>query len=138
MTSRYDPDRFRQRLDKIKPPGRNAQGVEQSAKDKSDSDMWRFIGDIAPVAGTALGAVGGGLVGALGAPATLGTSIIGGAAAGGALGGTVGKAGQALAHGQADNIDSETDDENFKREEENARRDARRQEMLAILSSLRR
>lgn len=69
-------------------------------KKKRDSDMWRFIGDVAPAAGTALGMGAGALIGGGIPGATLGAGL--GGAAGTALGG--------LAHGYAENEVQPQDD----------------------------
>lgn len=76
-------------------------------KNQGDSDFWRFVGDVAPAAGTALGGVAGALIGGI---PTGGMGAAPGAALGASLGGALGQAGGALATGQADHLTAEQED----------------------------
>ncbi len=124
MPSRY--------LDRFKMPA-NAPPLDQTEspddeKTRKDSDMWRFIGDIAPTAGSLIGggvgALGAGLVsGGMGAPE--------GAALGAGLGGLAGQAVGGLAHGHAE--------EEIRPQEAQATQNKdRRAELMQVLMGLRR
>ncbi len=102
----------------------------ESAGEKNrsnDSDMWRFIGDIAPGAGAALGTGAGAAIGGIlgaGAGALPGATIGGGIGAG--LGSMVG----AGAHAHAEDV---VGDDEIKRGDANSRR----QMLLSLLASKR-
>lgn len=102
MPGRYTPQK-RVNVSSLKTPAPTA----QDEANEGEGDFWRFVGDVAPVAGTVLGGVGGGIIGSLGAPATLGTSILGGAAAGATLGGGIGQGVGALARSHGDSLEAD-------------------------------
>lgn len=80
------------------------QATAQDNQNDEDADFWRFLGDVAPVAGGALGAIGGGIAGGI-AGGPLGA--LGGAGAGASLGHGLGSMGGQLARSQADNLTSD-------------------------------
>lgn len=104
------------------------EGPQVDKKTQDESDFWHFVGNVAPAAGTALGAgvgaLGAGLVsGGLGAPE--------GAALGGTLGGAAGTAVGALANNGASELTKDHD-------LEEGRKADRKQALLNALMSLRR
>lgn len=125
MAGRYDPSERFKGVDPSKFASRRMTSQERD-KDKQ-ADWMRFAGDIAPLAGGALGAIGGGLLGAAGGPA----GIIAGAGGGAGVGYNLGSmAGTALNSG-ADQMTSGYEDEE-------ANKRAQRDAMLATLMGLRR
>lgn len=135
---RYDAANYASKYANIKPRAPQP-GVETPKKADDDAGMWRFIGDIAPAAGTALGGIAGGAIGGLAGGGVFSVpGAIGGAGVGASLGGAAGNAIGGLAKNQATEATKPYDEENEKRDEENDRREQRRAEMLSILTSLRR
>lgn len=123
MAGRYSPEQYASFR-----PKKGAYDVKPDEKASKDADLWRFIGDIAPAAGTALGTIGGGIVGGvLGG----GVGAVPGATIGAGLGGALGSAVGAGAHGHSNNLEAPKIDEANEK-------DRRRQEFMSILSSLRR
>lgn len=125
MPGRYDPASRFKGVD----PSKFAPRQMTSAEKKKDeqADWLRFAGDVAPLAGGALGAIGGGLLGSAGGP----LGIISGAGGGAALGYNLGgMAGDALGKG-ADSMNADYEDEE-------ANKRAQRDAMLATLMGLRR
>lgn len=121
----YDPKKFA--VDKAYEP------TADDKKAAKDADFWSFIGDIAPVAGGALGAVGGGLLGALGGPA----GIMAGAGTGGSIGFGLGQAAQGAAQGQADTLEAPGMDRAADEDLKRADQEARKRDLLQILMSAR-
>lgn len=108
--------------------------TNEDKKTRKDADMWSLIGDIAPLAGGAIGGIGGAF---LGGPV--------GAAAGGVIGGGLGSAIGAGLHGQSDaetaGINDRAANQELKRLDQEQKRqdqDARRRDMLDFLMSARR
>lgn len=138
MPGRYSPDTYASRY-KVDTAGVTSMSESKAdQKAKKDAEMWNFIGDIAPAAGTAIGGVAGAGLGALvGAPTGPGAAAtaLGGAAIGAPLGGMLGNAvGSAVGQGSKSYGDSLT----AEKDDEAANKEQRRQEMLTILMGLRR
>lgn len=125
MAGRYDPSERFKGVDPSKFASRRMTSAERD-KDKQ-ADWMRFAGDIAPLAGGALGAIGGGLLGSAGGPAGIIAGAGGGLGVGYNLGGM---AGDALSKG-ADSMNADYEDEEANKRQQ---RDA----MLATLMGLRR
>ncbi len=127
---------------------------EISGADKAGNmgaDFLRFVGDVAPAAGTALGGIAGGTVGTMGGllaggVPTAGVGAIPGGIAGGAsgaaagmgLGGAAGTALGALAKGGADMLTSGKDAEIAAYDDEESEKADRKQALLQALMSMRR
>ena len=145
MAGRYDPASHFKGVDPSK--FRSRPPTPQDKQREGQADWMRFLGDVAPGAGTALGGLAGAGVGALagglaGLPLGPGGAIVGGA--GGALmgagmgaplgasigGGLGGAAGTALTSG--------ADQMTAGREDDEANRENSRNMMLATLMGLRR
>lgn len=109
-----DVSRFRE-----KPP------TAQDKKTEKDADFWRFIGDIAPAAGTAAGA-GLGALGFLAGP-EVGVPAM---AAGGAIGTGIGNA---VGAGAKSHAESEVADLQDREQNRQMRQDA----LLSVLMNLR-
>lgn len=125
MAGRYDPSERFKGVDPSKFASRRMTSQERD-KDKQ-ADWMRFAGDIAPLAGGALGAIGGGLLGAAGGPAGIIAGVGGGAGAGYSLG-NMAKSG----------LTSMADSHNSGYEDEEANKRDQRDAMLATLMGLRR
>ena len=126
MAGRYGPSERFKGVDPSKFASR-AMTPQEKKKDEQ-ADWMRFLGDVAPAAGTALGGVAGGLLGTFAAPA-IGTAA--GAGLGATIGGGLGSAaGTALGSG-ADQMTSGYEDEEANKRQQ---RDA----MLMTLMGLRR
>lgn len=126
MAGRYDPS---ERFKGVDPSKFASRPMSPQEKKKDEQADWmRFLGDVAPAAGTALGGVAGGLLGTFAAPA-IGTAA--GAGLGATIGGGLGSAaGTALGSG-ADQMTSGYEDEEANKRQQ---RDA----MLMTLMGLRR
>ncbi len=126
MAGRYDPSERFKGVDPSKFASR-AMTPQEKKKDEQ-ADWMRFLGDVAPAAGTALGGVAGGMLGTFAAPG-IGTAA--GAGLGATIGGGLGSAaGTALGSG-ADQMTSGYEDEE-------ANKKAQRDAMLMTLMGLRR
>lgn len=99
---------------------------QERDKDKQ-ADWMRFAGDIAPMAGGALGAIGGGILGSAGGPAGIIAGAGGGMGVGYNLGGMAGDA-----------LGKSADSMNADYEDEEANKRQQRDAMLATLMGLRR
>jgi len=112
-------------------PANAPRDMEESPDDekkRKDSDMWRFIGDIAPTAGSLIGGAGGAIIGGL---AGGGVGAVPGATLGAGLGNLAGQAVGAGAHGYAED---EVRDQEAKATEGKDRR----AELMQVLMGLRR
>lgn len=126
MPGRYDPSERFKGVDPSKFASRPM--TPQEKKKDEQADWMRFLGDVAPAAGTALGGVAGALIGGI---PTGGIGAAPGAALGATIGGGLGSAaGTALGSG-ADQMTSGYEDEE-------ANKKAQRDAMLMTLMGLRR
>ncbi len=118
------------------------QDTAQDKKNSKDADFWRFVGDVAGPAGTAIGGIGGAIAGGIGGAAAGGVGAIPGAIAGGAggaaLGGSLGKAGGDMATGYADSLTAEHEGELADYDSEEQKEADRKSALLQTLMQLRR
>lgn len=126
MAGRYDPSERFKGVDPSK--FRSRPPTPQDKQREGQADWMRFLGDIAPAAGTALGGGAGALIGGL---AGGGVGALPGAGIGATIGGGLGTAASAALGGGADMMTAE-------REDDEANRENSRNMMLATLMGLRR
>lgn len=106
--------------------GPSAADEAKRKRSQASADLWQMLGNVAPLIGGGLGAIGGGALGALGGPA----GIAAGAAGGFGLGSSIGSAARDAATANTDSTMQPFDDEERKRQE-------RRQAALTLIGQLR-
>lgn len=126
MTSRYQRDYD------IDFKGAFSDPKRPEKKQNPWADALRFAGSAAPLAGTALGAIGGGLAGSLAG----GIGAIPGAAAGAGIGGALGSGAGAMMGAGADWMTQGAEDEEQKALADAEERRARQMAMMQLLGGL--
>lgn len=106
----------------------------QDERNDDEADMWRFMADVAPVAGGVLGAVGGGIAGGV-AGGPLGA--IGGATGGATLGHGLGSMASQGMTSFADSRTADREDQMANYQAEEAQKRDRKSALLAALMGLR-
>lgn len=107
----------------------------QDRQNDEGADFWRFVGDVAPMAGTVLGGVAGGVAGGMaGGP----VGALGGAGAGAQLGSMGGQAVGQFATSQGDRMTADREDEVANHALEEQRKQDRKAALVNALMQMRR